>query len=174
MKVDQQKVDRSSWDEISIDGWFKAMIPPNWEVDDTEGEVIIFNPDGFGELSVNFMEKSIDGSKKDAAQEIISEWAEQLEQSMPYEVSIDKRNKDVLVMSAEFIAEEPEGEIEFWRIFGIVGKKKALDASYSCPVEDRDREESLLDGIVDSIQLEEPPMIGNGNDENADSEKHEV
>jgi len=158
MKVEEYKIDRSSWDEISIDGWFKAQIPPNWEMDDSEEDVMIFDPNGFGEICVNFLEKNLEDSKKEAAVELIEDWSKQLglTNGNGNEITMFKRSKDLLVMTSEFIAEEPEGEIEFWRIYAVVGKVKVLDVSYSCPVEDRDREEALIDGIVDSITLVEP------------------
>lgn len=152
MKVEQHIIDRSSWDEINIEGWFKALIPPDWEVDD-EDEVIIFDPEGFGELNISFLEREEDRGKRDIANEIITSWAEELDQHEGYEVAILKRNKDLLVVSSEFIADEPEGEIEYWRIFAIIGKNIALDVSYSCEVEDRNREDRIIEAIVDSIQL---------------------
>jgi hypothetical protein len=174
MKVDQHIIDRSSWDEINIDGWFKALIPPSWEVDD-EDEVVIFDPDGFGELNINFLEKMNGKSKKDIANQIISEWAEELGQHESYETSIVKRNQDLLIASSEFIADEPEGEIEYWRIFAVIGKRVALDVSYSCDVEDRNREEQIVEGIIDSIQLKEkedkPPLPGYQEAESEDSEE---
>lgn len=157
MKVDQQIIDRSSWDEINIDGWFKALIPPTWEVDDDD-DVIIFDPDGFGELSINFLEKVNGRSKRNIAREIIAGWAEELGQ-LDYESNIVKRSKDLMIVSAEFIADEPEGEIEYWRIFAVIGNKVALDVNYSCEVEDRDREEQIIEGIIDSVVLNEDDSI---------------
>ena len=153
MKVDQHIIDRSSWDEINIDGWFKALIPSTWEVDD-EDDVIIFDPDGVGELCINFLEKVNGQKKRMKAGEIITGWAEELGQ-YNYESSIIKRNKDLVVVSAEFIADEPEGEMEYWRIFAVVGNKIALDVNYSCAVDDRDKEERIIEGIIDSIELNE-------------------
>ncbi len=152
MKVDHRIIDRSSWDEINIDGWFKALIPPTWEVDDEE-DVIIFDPDGFGELNITFLERTTGRTKRDVAGDIITGWAEELSQFSGYEANIVKRSKDLLVATAEFTADEPEGEVEFWRIFAVVGDKVALDINYSCDVEDRDREERIVEGIIDSIQL---------------------
>ncbi|OGC89891.1 MAG: hypothetical protein A2W25_08920 [candidate division Zixibacteria bacterium RBG_16_53_22] len=152
MKVDHHIIDRSSWDEINIDGWFKALIPPTWEVDD-EDDVIIFDPEGFGELNITFLERTIGRSKRDVAGDIIAGWAEELDQYNGYEANIVKRSKEVLIVSAEFTADEPEGEVEFWRIFAVVGDKIALDINYSCDVEDKEREERVVEGIIDSIQL---------------------
>jgi hypothetical protein len=152
MKVRQHIIDRSSWDEINIDGWFKALIPPNWEVDDEE-EVIIFDPEGFGELNISFLERGGDRRKKGIATEIIAGWADELGHQIGFESSIVKRSRELLIMSSEFIADEPEGEMEYWRIFAVVGEKIALDVSYSCEIQDRDREEQIIEGIVDSIQL---------------------
>jgi hypothetical protein len=172
MKVDQHIIDRSSWDEINIDGWFKALIPPTWEVDDDE-DVIIFDPDGFGELSINFLEKVNGRSKRDIASQIVAGWAEELGQ-LDYESSIVKRSKDLMIVSAEFIADEPEGEIEYWRIFAVIGNKIALDVNYSCEVEDRDREEQIIEGIIDSVELNEEDSIIEKylqNDEEEEEEK---
>lgn len=168
MKVEQQIIDRSSWDEINIDGWFKALIPPTWEVDDEE-DVIIFDPDGFGELNISFLEKAPNRSKRDIAGEILSGWAEELGQAMEYESNIIKRTKNVLIMTGEFISDEPEGEIEYWRIFAIIGNKMALDVNYNCEVEDRDREERIIEGIIDSIELFEE----NGQIEALDTDNEE-
>ena len=154
MKVEQHIIDRSSWDEINIDGWFKALIPPTWEVDD-EDEIVIFDPEGLGELNISFLEKFNGRGKRDIANEIISGWAEELGQLMDFESTIIKRSKSLLIMSAEFISDEPEGEIEFWRIFALIGNKIALDINYSCGIEDRSREESVIEGIIDSIELYE-------------------
>jgi hypothetical protein len=152
MKVEQKIIDRSSWDEINIDGWFKALIPQNWQVDDDE-DVIIFDPDGFGELSITLLEKETNRTKRDIASEILAGWADELGQSLEYETAIIKRNTNVLIMSGEFIADEPEGEIGYWRIFAVIGNKIALDVNYNCEVEDRDREERIIEGIIDSIVL---------------------
>jgi hypothetical protein len=159
MKVDQHIIDRSSWDEINIDGWFRALVPPTWEVDDDE-DVVIFDPDGFGELDITFLDKTEGRGKRDIANEIISGWAEELGHEYDYEVSIIKRNKDLLIASADFIADEPEGEIGYWRIFAVVGNKIALDINYTCEIVDRDREERIIDGIIDSIRLTEDDVIG--------------
>ena len=168
MKVDQHIIDRSSWDEINIDGWFKALIPPNWEVDDEE-DVIIFDPDGFGELNISFLEKADGRGKRDIAHEIVAGWAEEFGHELDYETSIIKRSKELLIVSSEFITDEPEGEIEYWRIFAVIGNKLALDVNYSCNVEDRDREEGIIEGIIDSIELTEDQnlldSLGKGDEE---------
>ena len=156
MKIDQRIIDRSSWDEINIDGWFKALIPPTWDYDDDdESDLVIFNPDGVGELNITFLEKAVGRGKREIANEIISGWAEELGQEYNIETSIIKRTKDLLIISAEFIADEPEGEVEFWRIYAVVGSKIVLDVNYNCEVEDRSLEEKIVEGIVDSIRLQE-------------------
>ncbi len=158
MKVDQHVIDRGSWDEINIDGWFKALIPPTWEVDD-EDEVVIFDPDGFGELNISFLEKVNGRGKREIAGEIIAGWAEELGHEIDYETVIIKRSRNILITSAEFITDEPEGEMEYWRVFAVIGNKIALDVNYSCDIEDRSREEEIIEGIVDSIELTEEDDI---------------
>lgn len=155
MKIEQHRIDKSSWDEIQIDGWFKALIPPNWEVEDDE-DIVIFDPSGFGELSVSLLAISNRESKKQRAAEIMADWADELDCQSGYEVIIVKRTRDILAVSAEWVVDEPEGEIVYWRAFAVVGTKIALDIGYCCPVEDRDREEAIVDGIIDSIRLIEP------------------
>ncbi len=155
MKVDLNKIDRSSWDEIHIDGCFRALIPPSWEVEDDD-EVIVFDPSGFGELSINQFTNVGRNSKKQKASNMISDWAEELGLLNGYEVLIFKRTRNLLIASAEFVSHEAEGEIVYWRIFPVIGGKITLDISYSCPLEDRDREEAVIEGIVDSIELIEP------------------
>ncbi len=150
-----ESIDKSSWDEIKIDGWFTAMIPPEWEVED-DHEVIIFDPNGFGELSISLVENESRGRKKQRASRVISGWANELGLQNGYEVTMFKRSRDLLIASAEFISDEPDGEFVYWRIFPVIGEKSALDVSYSCPVEDRDREESIIEAIIDSIRLLEP------------------
>lgn len=169
MKVSERIIDRSSWDEINIEGWCKALIPPTWEVDD-EGEIIVFDPDGFGELNFNFLEKSNDKSKKETATEIIESWAEELGQEYNYEMNIIKRSKNLLIVSADFVSNEPEGEVEFWRIFAVVGNEIALDVNYNCEVEDRDREERIIEGIVDSIQIIDKPNFSAAIDQTEETE----
>lgn len=149
-------MDRASWDEIQIDGWFKALVPSSWEVEDDDNEVVIFDPSGFGELSIALLSISSRQGKKQRATEIISAWAEELKWQSSHEIAIFKRTRDVLTVSAETIADEPEGEIVYWRVFAVVGRRIALDIGYCCPVEDRDREEAVIEGIVDSIRLTEP------------------
>lgn len=172
MKVDQQIIDRSSWDEINIDGWFKALIPPSWEVDDDD-DVIIFDPDGFGELNISFLEKTANRTKRYIAGEIIAGWAEELGQQLEYESNIIKRNKNVLITTGEFISDAPEGEIEFWRIFAIIGNKIALDVNYNCDIEDRDREERIIEGIIDSIELFEEDGLIEALNQDQDNEENE-
>lgn len=155
MKADQYKIDRSSWDEIHIDGWFKALIPPDWEVEDDD-EVIVFDPSGFGEISINLFTNVGRNSKKQKASDMISDWAEELRLLNGYEVSVFKRTRNLLIASTEFVSDEPEGEIVYWRIFPVIGGKITLDVNYSCPLEDRDREEAVIERIVDSIELLEP------------------
>jgi hypothetical protein len=169
MKVDHRIIDRGSWDEINIDGWFKALIPPTWEVDDEE-DVIIFDPEGFGELNITFLERSAGRSKRDIANEVVSGWAEELGHNNGYEANIIKRSKELLVVSAEFTADEPEGEVEYWRIFAVVGDKIALDINYSCDVEDREREEQVVEGIIDSIQLTGTGNLAVGEDSESSAE----
>jgi hypothetical protein len=156
MKIEQQRTDRNSWDEIQIDGWFKAQVPPSWEVEEDDDEVIIFDPSGFGELSIALLSISGVESKRQKASEIISAWAEELKWQSTQDIAIFKRTRDILTVSAETIADEPEGEIVYWRVFAVIGRRIALDIGYCCPVEDRDREEAVIEGIVDSIRLAEP------------------
>jgi len=155
MFKDNSSIDRSAWDEIKIDGWFTALIPPDWEVED-DHEVVIFDPDGFGELSISMIANIPRGGKKQRASDVISGWAEELGSADGREIIMFKRSRNLLIASAEFTADEPEGEIVYWRIFPIIGEKIALDVSYSCPVEDRDREEAIIEAIIDSIRLIEP------------------
>ncbi len=156
MKANQNIIDRSSWDEISIDGWFKALMPGNWMIDDEE-EVILFDPDGYGELNINFLEKSQEKGKKEIAAEVIESWAEELGQEFNYEIELVKRTKDLLIVSAELITDEMEGEVEYWKIYAVIGKNIVLDINYNCDVNDRKREEDIVDGIVDSIQISDEP-----------------
>jgi hypothetical protein len=156
VKIDQDRIDRGSWDEIQIDGWFKALVPPTWEVEDDDNEVVIFDPSGFGELSIALLLISGGETKKQRASEIISAWADELKWQAGHDIAIFKRTRDVLTVSAETIADEPEGEIVYWRVFAVIGRRIALDIGYCCPVEDRDREDAVIEGIVDSIRLTEP------------------
>lgn len=156
MKIDQDKIDKNSWDEIQIDGWFKVLVPPSWEVEDEDKEVVIFDPSGFGELSIALLSISGEQSKKERASEIIAAWAEELNWQAGHDIAIFKRTRDLLIVSAETIADEPEGEIVYWRVFAVIGRRIALDIGYCCPVEDRDSEETIIEGIVDSIRLIEP------------------
>lgn len=155
MRNDREVIDRSSWDEIKIDGWFTALIPSNWEVED-DHEVIIFDPEGFGELSISLINRGLRGRKKQKASRVIAGWAAELGLFNGQEVTMFKRSRDLLITSAEFTSDEPEGEFVYWRIFPVIGEKSSLDVSYSCPVEDRDREEAIIEAIVDSIKLIEP------------------
>lgn len=157
MGMDSTK-DRGSWDEIKIDGLFSALIPPNWEVDD-DRDVIIFDPNGFGELTISVVANMTGLRKRHKASHVIAEWAEELGIHGRGEVTVFKRSRDLLITSAEFMADEPEGELIYWRIFPVIGDKIALDVSYSCPVEDRDREETIVEAIVDSIKLMEPKEV---------------
>jgi len=153
---DNDSLDRKNWDEIKIDGWFTALIPPDWEVED-DNEVVIFDPDGFGELTISLIAtKSRRGRKKEKAFGVISGWAEELGFLDNSEITMFKRSRALLIASAEFTVDEPEGELAYWRIFPVIGEKIALDISYSCPVEDRDREEAVIEAIIDSIRLIEP------------------
>jgi len=155
MKNERVKIDRSSWDEIHVDGWFKGLIPPEWEIEDDD-EVIIYDPTGFGEIRINMFVKNNNKNKKQRAGEILSEWANELGPSYDKEVSIFKRTRNLFAMSAEFIGSEPDGEMIYWRMFPVIGDKVSLDISYSCSLEDRDREDLLLENIIDSIRLLEP------------------
>jgi hypothetical protein len=154
MNKDQMKIDTSSWDEIHVDGWFKGLIPAEWEIEDDE-EVIIFDPSGFGEIRMNMFVKNDQKGRKQRALEIIKEWTGELGSSYDREVSIFKRKRNLMVYSAEFIGSEPDGEMVYWRIFPFIGEKLVLDISYSCSLEDRDRERVIVENIIDSIALQE-------------------
>jgi hypothetical protein len=119
-------------------------------------DIIIFDPNGFGELTISIVTNMTGLRKRQKASHVISDWAEELGIYHSREITVFKRNRDLLVVSAEFMADEPEGELIYWRIFPVIGDKIALDVSYSCPVEDRDREETVIETIVDSIRLIEP------------------
>ena len=149
---DQTKIDMSSWDEIHVDGWFRGLIPAEWEIEDEE-EVVIFDPAGFGEIRMNMFVKNDNKSRKQRASEIIREWSNELGPSYDREVSYFKRRREILALSAEYIGSEPDGEMVYWRIFPLIGEKLALDISYSCSLEDRDRERIIVENIIDSISL---------------------
>ena len=154
MSHDKLKIDKSSWDEIHVDGWFKGLIPPEWEIEDDD-EVIIYDPTGFGEIRLNMFVKNNKKSRKQRAFDIIREWAKELGPSYEREVSFFKRRRGYMVLSAEFVGSEPDGEMVFWRIFPFMGENLSLDISYSCSLEDRSREESIIENIIDSISLVE-------------------
>lgn len=153
--MENSNIDTGKWDEIKIDGWFTALIPPDWEVEDND-EIVIFDPDGFGELSINLMTGAARGRKRQKAFSAVSSWAEELGFHDSNEITMFKRSRNLLIASAEFTSSEPEGELVYWRIFPVIGEKMALDISYSCPVEDRDREEAIIEAIIGSIRLIEP------------------
>lgn len=155
MKNDRTKIDRSSWDEIHVDGWFKGLIPPEWEIEDDD-EVLIYDPTGFGEIRINMFVKNNNKNKKQRGFEILSEWANELGPSYDKEISIFKRTRGLFALSAEFIGSEPDGEMIYWRMFPVMGEKVSLDISYSCSLEDRDREDLIVENIIDSIALLEP------------------
>ena len=155
MKHDQVKIDKSFWDEIHVDGWFKGLIPPEWEIEDDD-EVIIYDPTGFGELRLNMFVKNNNRTRKQRAFDIVREWAKELGPSYEKEVSFLKRRRGFIALSAEFVGSEPDGEMIFWRVFPVVGEKLSLDISYSCSLEDRNREESIIENIIDSGTLLEP------------------
>jgi hypothetical protein len=154
MKHDQLKIDKSSWDEIHVDGWFKALIPPEWEIEDDE-EVIIYDPTGCGELRLNMFIKNDNKGKKQRAFDIMNQWTRELGTTYENTVSFFKRRRSYMVLSGEFAGSEPDGEMVYWRIFPFVGEKLSLDISYSCSLEDRNREELIIENIIDSITLTE-------------------
>jgi len=161
MAYNDKSMDTSAWDEIKIDGWFTALIPPEWEVED-DREVLIFDPNGFGEMSVSLVSRDKQKGKRQRAAAVISGWADELGSHDEYEIIMFKRSRDLLIASAEFTSSEPEGELIYWRIFPVIGEKRALDINYSCPVEDREREEDIIEAIVNSVRLIEPkeePLI---------------
>ena len=160
MRLDRSKIDSSSWDEIRIEGWFTGLLPPEWEIEEDD-EVVLFDPAGFGEMRVSFIINKTSKSKKERATEIISEWREELDCHFDNDVSVLKRTRHVFSLSAEFTASEAEGDLIFWRVIPVIGNKISLDISYSCAVEDRDREENIVDAIVDSIRLLEPSAVKN-------------
>ena len=160
MRLNRSELDSSSWDEIRIEGWFNGLLPPEWEIEEDD-EVVLFDPAGFGELRVSFIINKTSKSKKERAMEIISEWRDELNSHFDNDISVLKRTRHVFSLSAEFTASETEGDLIFWRIIPVIGKKISLDISYSCAVEDRDREENIVDAIVDSIRLLEPSMEKN-------------
>ena len=159
MKLDRSELDSNKWDEIQIEGWFKGLLPPNWDIEEDD-EVVLFDPAGFGELRISFLINKTRKNKKERAQDIINDWKEELESQYDDDVSVIKRTRKLLVLSVEITASEPEGDLIYWRIIPIIGNKISLDIAYSCPVEDRDREEEIIDSIVDSISLLEPAVQG--------------
>jgi hypothetical protein len=159
LKLDRSELDSNKWDEIQIEGWFKGLLPPSWEIEEDD-EVVLFDPAGFGELRISFLINKTKKNKKERAQDIISDWKEELESQYDDDVSVLKRTRKLLVLSVEITASEPEGDLIYWRIIPIIGNKISLDIAYSCPVEDRDREEEMIDAIVDSISLLEPAVQG--------------
>ncbi len=157
MRNERAELDISEWDEIHVDGWFKGLIPPDWEIEDDE-EVIIFDPAGFGELRISMFVKNNNKNKKQRAAEIIRDWEAELGGSYKKDVSVFKRRRGLFSLSAEFIGTESDGEMIFWRVFPVIGEKVSLDISYSCPLEDRISEEAIVENIIDSIALLEPAM----------------
>lgn len=159
MRLDRSELDSNKWDEIQIEGWFKALLPPSWEIEEDD-EVVLFDPAGFGELRVSFLINKTNKSKKERAQDIINDWKEELDSQYDDDIAVLKRTRKLFVLSAEITASEPEGDLIFWRIVPIIGNRISLDIGYSCPVEDREREEEIVDTIVDSITLLEPAEQG--------------
>ena len=155
MRTNRQDIDRTSWDEVCFEGYFKALIPPTWEIEG-EDEILLFDPEGCGELAVSVLKRVYWAGKRQVANQVIEDWAQELKQQ-PSEKIFFKRTAQLLVIAAEFVGIEPEGDISYWRVFAIVGDRFALDVSYSCDIELRNEEAALVEAVVDSVRLAESP-----------------
>lgn len=129
--------------EFATDLW-KTRLPEGWEgaeAEDDEG-VVLFHPDGPGELQVTVTEKE-DGLVDETDLEYFA--ADLLEDGFP--------EKIVRVGEFQGLYFEYDEEGEFWREWFLAYDELFFYVTYSCDVADKHKEDRAVAEILKSISF---------------------
>ncbi len=134
-------------------GWYEFTLPDNWEVDEEESPIAVWQPDGAGALQITAEQLPRKKSNDPldcflALRAFLRSTGHDLEESSARRFS---RN-GVQGAFTEYEADGGEEDI-FWRVWFMTNQETILFLTYACRIEDRDVERKSVDGIVESVRM---------------------
>jgi hypothetical protein len=134
-------------------GWYELSLPDQWEVDEEDSPVAIWQPDGAGALQITAeqLPHHKSGDEMDcflALRAFLSSVGHELDESSARRFSRDGMQG----ASTEYIGDGGEEDV-FWRVWFLTNQETLLFLTYACRKEDQDAERRPVDEIIDSLRL---------------------
>lgn len=127
--------------EFRTDLW-TAQIPDEWEGEEDEEGVLLYHPDGVGELQVTVSEKE-DGLVDEEDLEYFA--AELLDDGMP--------NRIVRIGELQGLFFEYEDEDLYWREWYLAFDELFFYVTYNCDLVDKHAEDHAVQDILKTISF---------------------
>ena len=135
-------------------GWYRLTLPAGWEVDEDETPVAIYHPDGAGALQVTAeTPRPLPPGGKIDVFLMLRAFLKQTGVDFDESLAARKTERGLDRASYEYSADSPEDGVVLWRSWMVTNHDIVVFLTYACREEDADRERSLVDGIVASLEL---------------------
>ena len=138
---------RVEWENV-----FSLDIPETWTVYEEDGLISFFNE----EAGVGAMQLSI--AKRESPQELTAKEAAELAVDYALQRGWNDPTNSLRIFNikssptTEFsVQENCDGELYYWRIWHVMGKKQVAFITYNCLVSDKSVEADLCDLIINSL-----------------------
>lgn len=129
--------------EIETDWWF-LVLPDEWQSEQDEESILVFDEDELGCISLTtLVAESGEPAGEASLRALLTELGYRPEQGTPCQLGEDWRGWRF----------ETAEEGDYIREWFVLGGGHMLIVSYSCAEDDRDMDISVVEQILDSLQL---------------------
>ena len=135
-------------------GWYRLTLPEGWQVDEDETPPAIYHPDGAGALQVTAeTPRPLPPGGKIDVFLMLRAFLKQTGVDFIEEGATRTTERGLDRAFYEYTAESPEEGNVVWRSWMVTNHDIVVFLTYACRKEDEDRERSLVEGIVMSLEL---------------------
>lgn len=145
---------KSARELVTFEGWFALDLPRDWEWEETDGVISVYAPDGPGAIHFSCLHREKRAAP--SADEVLAN-TQRFVVEQEWEIPRDEITTLKLDGSpaTRFETYAQGREAEYWQVWHIVEKRRAVLATYVCDAGDEDEEREVRERVMASFQWDD-------------------
>ncbi|MEW5849916.1 MAG: hypothetical protein AB2A00_14065 [Myxococcota bacterium] len=138
-------------DLVTWEGWFALDVPRGWHWEETDGIISVYNPEGAGALHFSCLyREGCDEPDLDEVKDMAQRFTDEQGWDVPAE-DIHVRTLDgTPVVEMELVTPSPEPE--YWQVWHLIDRTRAILATYVCDAGDEEEERTVREKLMSSFR----------------------
>jgi hypothetical protein len=144
---DVQREDLESMTGVKVqwDGYISLSIPDEWDWEEEDGVISIYNSNGVGAIQISFVESDEPGALFKPEDFVSLFIREQFGFVAPTSIMLGR------IPAAYFEGVDNDPEPSYWRVWAAGEKGRGVTISYNCTASDHQLEKAEIDAMINSV-----------------------